>query len=374
MTHPSELPTPAALVDLDVAARNSERMRGRVERLGARLRPHVKTHKCVEIARMQLGADSGPITVSTLAEARHFAAAGFDDVTWAVPISLGRIDEAVQLARSLRRLTVLVDHAEAITALDAAAARHGRRATAMLEIDCGHHRTGVDPAGEEALELARALDRSAHVEFAGVLTHGGHAYARAGREALAAVAAQERGAVVGFAERLRRDGIEVGETSLGSTPTLSVAEELGGVTEARPGNYVFHDAFQAAIGSCELGDVAFSVLATVISTRADLGQIVIDAGALALSKDAGATHVDPEPGYGIVCDAEGAPIEGLRVTGLSQEHGVVRGPPPAIAARRIGERLRVIPNHSCLAAALHARYHGVRGGRVVERLEPSRGW
>jgi D-serine deaminase-like pyridoxal phosphate-dependent protein len=175
------------------------------------------------------------------------------------------------------------------------------------------------------------------------------------------VAEQERDVIVRFAERLRADGIEVPEVSVGSTPTMSVAEQLAGVTEMRPGNYVFYDAFQAAIGSCALDHCAFSVLASVIGVYP--GRVVVDAGALALSKDAGTG----DGGYGVVL-GQGA----FQVASLSQEHGVVRV--HADSHTRVGDQLRIIANHSCLAAACHDAYHVVRGDEVVDVWRPTRGW
>ena len=156
-------------------------------------------------------------------------------------------------------------------------------------------------------------------------------------------------------------------------PDHGGGRNLDGVDEIRPGNYAFFDVFQTAIGSCSLSEVAFSVLATVISVFPGQARAVIDAGALALSKDPGPTHVDPDCGYGrIVALEDQHPLPGLSLTSLSQEHGVVEG--PGTAALRPGTRLRVLPNHSCLAAACFDRYHVVQGTRVVEGWRPLRGW
>jgi D-serine deaminase-like pyridoxal phosphate-dependent protein len=245
----------------------------------------------------------------------------------------------------------------------------------LLEVDCGDHRTGVDPDADESVALARAIAAAKHVELVGILTHAGHSYACRDREQLAAVARQERDVAVAFAERLRRVGLAVAEVSIGSTPTMSAIDDLTGVTEVRPGNYVFYDAFQAAIGSCSLEDAAFSVLASVIGLYPEAGRLVLDAGALALSKDEGARHVDPAAGFGVLADLEGRPLnEALRLVSLSQEHGVVRRPSAALAGLGVGDRVRVIANHSCLAAALHPQLFVARGQDVVDRWQPLRGW
>ena len=370
----AELPTPAAIVDLGVVERNCVRMAERARDLGVRLRPHVKTHKCIEAARLSVEGHFGGICVATLAEARFFADAGFDDITYAVPISIARLPEAVTLAGEVR-LGLLVDHLDAVNALETEAGRAGSSLDVWLKIDCGYHRAGVLPGTPESHALVVALVNAAHLRFAGLLTHGGHSYGCHDVEGIRAVARQERDAVVGFADELRREGIDVPGVSVGSTPTMSVADDLTGVTEVRPGNYVLYDAFQAAIGSCRLEDAALSVLVSVIGVHGgESARVVTDGGVLALSQDAGARHVDPEAGYGIVADVDGHPIHGLRLSSLSQEHGLVHGEAGAFEALRVGDRLRIIANHSCLAAALHDRFEVVRDGQVVDVWRPVRGW
>jgi D-serine deaminase-like pyridoxal phosphate-dependent protein len=182
--------------------------------------------------------------------------------------------------------------------------------------------------------------------------------------------------VVRLAGRLEREGLRVPEVSVGSTPTMAAADDLSGVTEIRPGNYVFFDAFQVAVGSATLADVAFTVAASVIGLHPERGAVVLDAGALALSKDAGPVHVDPGCGFWIVLDPEtDAPLEAARLVMLSQEHGVVRVPSGFDWRRlHLGAVVRVVPNHSCLAAALFDHYHLVRGGEVIGTWRPTRGW
>jgi len=369
-----ELPTPCALVDRGRVDANTAWMSRRALELGVALRPHVKTHKCAEAGRLQVRGHFGGVTVSTLAEARAFAESGFEDITWAFPLSPDRAREALELGGSIERLNLLVDHDDAVTALEHAARTHDVRARVLLEVDCGDHRGGVDPTTDAGVALARRLQTSDRVDFRGVLTHGGHAYAATDRAAIAPVAAEERDVAVAFASRLRDEGIPVEEVSVGSTPTMRVVEDLSGVTEIRPGNYVFFDAFQAAIGSCGVDEIAFSVLATVVGAYTEQGKVIVNAGALALSKDAGPTHVDPDCGFGLVVSQDGATVHrDLRVTSLSQEHGQIRGA-GATDHFRVGDRLRILPNHSCLAAAQFDRYHVTSGTEVTETWTPTRGW
>jgi D-serine deaminase-like pyridoxal phosphate-dependent protein len=214
------------------------------------------------------------------------------------------------------------------------------------------------------------------VELRGILTHSGQAYACRTRAEAAAVAEHERAVMVAFASRLGEAGVPVPEISVGSTPACAAAERYDGVTEIRPGNYAFFDAYQAAIGSCGLRDaLAFSVLAMVIGAYPERGQVVLNAGALALSKDPGPVHVDRGCGFGVVCDLLGEPISGVRLEALSQEHGEASVTAPGFFARLpVGSKVRVIPNHSCLAAACFDRFHVIGGGEVVDEWFPARGW
>ncbi len=383
MTTIHDLPTPCALVDAGRVDINTRAMSARAARLGVRLRPHVKTHKTAEAARIQVREHFGGITVSTAAEARFFADAGFTDITWAVPLPPSKADIAADIAArdDVDRLHVLVDAPEALDGLEDAARRRGLRFSTFLKVDCGYGRAGVDPASDAAVGLARRLADSPRVDFAGVLAHGGHSYDCVDHVGLVAVATEERDVTAGFADRLRAASIEVPEVSIGSTPTAVVGEYLPGgltgVTELRPGNYAYFDAFQAAIGSCVIEHAAFTVLVTVIATHPERGSVLTDGGAVAFTKDPGATHV---PGrrstFGRVFDASMAVELDVDLCGLSQEHGKLKAlvSDADLRALRIGDRLRVVPNHSCLTAAAHAVHHVVDGVDVVGAWVPCRGW
>jgi D-serine deaminase-like pyridoxal phosphate-dependent protein len=370
------LKTPAALVDLDVVERNTTHMAERMARLGCRLRPHVKTHKCVEIARLQVRGHFGGITVSTLAEARLFAAAGFRDITYAFPLPINRIEEAASLGSQLDRFSVLLDHPATLHELETHSHRTGVRFSVFLKVDCGYHRVGVDPDRDESVWFAAKLSQSPHLDFRGILTHAGQSYRCRTLEEISRVAGQEREVMVAFANRLRQAGVRVDEVSVGSTPTMSVTQDLEGVTEARPGNYVFYDAFQASIGSCSLSDCAFSVLVTVVGQYPDRNKLVVDGGSLAFSLDPGPRHADPECGYGSFITTDGRrPMPELRLVSMSQEHGQIYGRGPIDFERYpVGSQLRIVPNHSCLAAAMFDRYHVVREDHVLDEWSPIRGW
>jgi len=332
----------------------------------------VKTHKCIEAAQLQVAGHFGGITVSTLAEAHYFAEGGFTDITWAFPLPLGRVVEALELTNQIERFAVVVDHMETLEVLEKEADKRCETVCVYLKLDCGYGRAGVQADDPTAMDLARRLSESPRINFRGILAHAGHSYDCRTPAEILRVAQEERDNAVLFAERLRHDGIAVEEVSVGSTPTMRLVEDLEGVTEIRPGNYVFFDLFQANIGACQIGEIAFSVLSTVVGRYPQRDAIVLDAGALALSKDPG---VHPQnPLFGLLTHPETgqAWTEGL-LGGLSQEHGKVswKG---AETMPQIGDRLRILPNHSCLSAACHPVYYVLRGMEVVDTWRPCRGW
>ncbi|MEC7520640.1 MAG: alanine racemase [Myxococcota bacterium] len=337
--------TPCLLLDRARLEANCARMRAAVARHGVRLRPHVKTAKCVEVAEAALGdAPFRGLTVSTLAEARRFREAGFEDLVYAVGITPQKLPAARALG-----LQVLTDEP------DVAAAIAEAGLDAWLEVDCGLDRGGRAPGDPALVEAARALGP----RLRGVLTHGGQSYACRTPEAMRQVAEEERRAAVEAAARIRAAGVPCPEVSVGSTPTALHAERLDGVTEVRAGVHVFFDLFQHAIGSCARDELALSVLASVISRRPD-GSVWIDAGTLALSSERSLDAVGGA-GFGEVTTLDGARLG--RVVSTHQEHGRVVGAAPL--ALSVGDQVRVWPNHACITAAMHDRYHVIEGGEVV---------
>lgn len=366
----SELKTPAFLVDLPKLKSNIQTMKERARLHGVRLRPHVKTHKTAEIARLQIADEASGITVSTLAEARFYQKAGFDDITYAFPIAPSKLDEAAELTAGLKHFQILLDQPETARAVEAYGRDNHVCFAVFLKVDCGYHRAGVDPAAPESVQLAGNMQASKHIQFKGILTHAGHSYHCRNKEEIIGIARQERDSMVEFAERLKHNGIACDTVSVGSTPTAVHSSGWQGVTEIRPGNYAFFDKFQADIGTCTLEDAAATVLTTIVAHYPQHNQMLIDAGAMALSKDPGAVHLDKKIVYGAVT---GNPQ--LKLFSISQEHGLITSQAPIVFNDYpLGSLLQLIPNHSCLTAALFPEYHVIDDNQVVDQWKPIRGW
>ncbi|WP_421998725.1 alanine racemase [Reyranella sp.] len=372
-----DLPTPALILDRAILRRNLKRMSDRLRDAGVALRPHLKTAKSVEIGRMAVDGHDGRITVSTLAEARYFADGGFTDILYGVGIVPSKLPAVADLRRRGVNLRVVTDSAAVARAI-ADAATDGDTFSVFIEIDSGAGRAGLPwPELPGLLEIARILQAAPGVELAGVMTHAGHSYHESTPEGVAAVAERERQAIVGAAEALRAAGLPCPIVSAGSTPTAVHSRDFTGITEMRPGVYVFNDLDQECIGACGPQDIALSVLASVIGHYPHRNQMLVDAGALALSKDISAQEFRPQVGFGTIVDA---PVKDMAVVACSQEHGFVGAPDPLpFGNLPIGSRVRVLPNHACITAAAYDRYYvvdsEVDGGRsVVDVYDRINGW
>lgn len=358
-----ELPTPCLVLDRAILRRNLARMAGAMARHGVPLRPHMKTAKSIDVAWLALAGQPGGITVSTLHEAGYFAAHGIRDILYAVGITPQKLDAVAGLNARGADVAVLTDDLDVAAAI----AAQPRPPRTLIEIDTGEARGGLTPDDDRLLPLAERLGAC----LAGVMTHAGHSYSGRSTAEIAAIAEAERAGAVRAAQRLRAAGHPAPIISVGSSPTAAHAESLAGVTEVRAGVYMFGDLFQAEIGTHEHADIAVTVLASIIGRRP--GQVLIDAGALALSKDRSTESAPRDWGYGRVLDLHGAPLGDSLVRRAYQEHGVVELDPPLDLV--VGAKLRVAPNHTCMTAAAHDRYHVVDGSDEVIAVWPRvNGW
>lgn len=344
----ASLPTPFVAVHLRRLTANLERVASIAHNHHVALRPHVKTHKCIEIARMQLGLGAVGITAAKPEEALVFINAGVPSVTVAYPIvAPQRAQLLLQAAeRHACDLRFVVDSHEGVDAI-ALAVHREQTASLLLEIDVGLERCGVRPESEALAHIAGAIQRSPRLRLRGILSHAGHAYAASGKREIAAIADDERSQMKFVVDRLSALRIEVEEVSVGSTPTVLAAQSFDGVTEIRPGNYVFLDSTACRLGVAHRSDLALAIVSTVVSVNPRY--CILDAGSKMLSSDTG-PHGSGGSGGGDfgLCMALGSVAaswtHGRRVVRLSEEHGfVVHGGEPLT----IGTRVLVFPNHAC---------------------------
>ena len=372
-----QLDTPAALVDLDRMQRNIARMQQRLDSLGVRFRPHVKTSKCVQVVEAQRAAGAQGITVSTLREAEEFFASGVTDILYAVGIVPTKLPQALRLRRQGCDLKLVTDNVDAANAIAAFGREHGETFETWIEIDCDGHRSGIPPDAAVLLDVGRALAQPG-ASLGGVMTHAGSSYDLDQPEALAAMAEQERAACVRAAERLRAAGHACANVSVGSTPTALSARSLAGVTEVRAGVYVFFDLVMANVGVCTPADIALSVLTTVIGHQAEKGWAIVDAGWMAMSRDRGTQKQRRDYGYGQVCALDGTPLAGYVMSGANQEHGILSrdGEPDREIVQRlpVGTRLRILPNHACATGAQFPEYMAVAADGSVSTWQRFYGW
>lgn len=373
----TSLATPCALLEEERMMRNIERLKRHLEPLRVSFRPHLKTAKCVEIARRMMASPAGPATVSTLTEAEQFAAAGVRDILYAVGIAPAKLDRVLALRRKGVDVSIILDSREQAQAVTAKSREAGERIPVLIEVDSDGARGGVRPGDSLLVDIGRELhERGA--ELRGVMTHAGGSYDRSGAAALEEIAEQERLAAVTSAEALRAAHLPCPVVSVGSTPTAHFARDLRGVTEVRAGVYVFFDLVMAGIGVCTIDDLALSVLATVIGHQRERGWILIDAGWMAMSRDRGTANQSVDQGYGLACDVHGRPYTDLVMFQANQEHGVLALRPGSHAPLPdlpVGAQVRILPNHACATGAQHDRYHVLSaGGRVSAQWRRFSGW
>jgi D-serine deaminase-like pyridoxal phosphate-dependent protein len=351
------------------------------ERNGVSLRPHLKTAKSIDVARLVLQDQKGGIAVSTLKEAQYFAENGVQDIQYAVGIVPDKLERVAAIQSTGARITLITDSVEVARAIAAKGPELGSAFHVQVEIDCGEGRSGALPDRPELFEIATIIDQAPHANFAGVMTHAGHSYSCRTVVEVEEVAEAERAAVVNAAERIRELGIVCPNVSVGSTPTALYARSLEGVTETRPGVYMFGDMFQAQINSCEVSDLAVSVVAEVVSHHEPLNRLLVDAGALALSKDRSTKNLPNDVGFGMVADIDGNPfVPQMQVARVYQEHGQIALPSGrSVDDLPIGTRLRIYPNHVCMTAAMYEQYHVVDsengdGRQIVATWPRINGW
>lgn len=356
--------TPALAIDWAVVSRNVAAMAALASERGVALRPHVKTHKLIPLAQLQVACGAVGVTVAKLNEAEAMAAGGISDVLVAYPVvGSSKLRRLLDLAASGINLAVALDSAPAALDLAIAARARSLVVPVLIEIDTGLRRCGVQSAAE-ALELARLADDQHGTSFAGIATHEGHAYATSGAEGLRQATEDAAGAMREVAQALEDAGLPAKTVSMGSSGTARFGIGLEGTTEFRPGTYVFNDRTQVALGAAAREECAAAIVATVVS-RAVPGQAVIDAGSKVLTSDR-MLVANPRPTFGELADDPDC-----EVVRMSEEHGILGG--GAVERLAVGDRVAVLPNHICPVVNLFDSVRVLRAGNVERWPVDARG-
>jgi D-serine deaminase-like pyridoxal phosphate-dependent protein len=350
-----DLPTPAVLIDQPRVFANIDRMQELADRRGIRMRPHAKTHKSPVIARWQVDRGAIGICCAKLGEAEVFADAGFTDIRVPYPINPRNGPRVLQLLERTS-LSFIVDHLGVAQGWSEFMRTAGRTVDVLIKVDVGFHRCGIDPDPARAVPFIRDVASLPGLNLRGLLSHAGHAYQAASEDQLRSIAEDEARTLQQLATLVRDNGVEIDELSAGDTPTARFSLQQQWLTEFRSGNYVYFDRTQVGLGAATIDDCALVVLATVVSKPA-ADRIVLDCGSKTLSSD-GARGFSPMAGYGAVLQEPNGSAGGPRmidsnllIERLSEEHGVVRVI-SGYTALEPGDRVRIIPNHSCVISNL----------------------
>ncbi|MEM6649421.1 MAG: alanine racemase [Pseudomonadota bacterium] len=372
-----DLETPAAILELPKLKANAQRMIDQGEQLGVIRRPHVKTLKSIEAAKIY-ARDTDRITVSTLLEAEAFAKAGYKDILYGVGIAPNKLDRVAKMIQSGVDLTLMIDNIKAAEIVSAYAEKVKVSMAAMIEVDVDGHRAGIHPDSEELLDVAAALTRDGHARLRGIAAHAGSSYGCKTLDDVADLAEVERVGSVKAATRLREAGYEVPDISVGSTPTALYARNLDGVTELRAGVYATFDLVMAGVGVCDIDDIALSILCSVIGHQEDKGWIIVDAGWMAMSRDRGTQAQKVDQLYGVVCDIHGEVMDDLILKQTNQEQGIIvrkDGKPISAKDYPYGHMFRILPNHACATGGQHNKYLVVDDStKVVDEWERLNAW
>jgi D-serine deaminase-like pyridoxal phosphate-dependent protein len=361
-----DVETPVVLVDLDRLKNNIMLIQEIADARGVRLRPHIKTHKCLEIARMQRDAGAAGITASKVDEALVFVRAGFHSLTLAYPLVADeKLDRLLKASGSENvDLRLIVDSLEGVASISRAAERHGMLIHVFLKVDVGLHRCGLKEGDPLLVKLAQEIEDYPLLSLAGILSHAGHIYGSKDSEEALCIAREEARIMMGVREQFENEGMRIGEVSVGSTPTVLASDRYEGITEIRPGNYVFMDRTPLRLKLIGAERIALSVMAMVVSANDEY--FIVDAGSKVLSSDTGAHGIKGMEGYGLAYPVERFQDQDreMALVKLSEEHGFLARQDFDVP---IGARVRIVPNHACVVANLADSYLIVEQDRVVDR-------
>lgn len=355
---------PTLLVDEQRCRANIRRMAEKARRNGVSLRPHFKTHQSHEVGRWFREEGVTACTVSSVRMASYFAEDGWSDITVAFPLNYLEGEEINRLASTIQ-LNVLAVNAAALRGL---LEKLTNPVGVFIEVDAGYHRTGIDPSDNATLEeILTVVEGSPLLTFKGLLTHAGHSYNCRSAIEILTIHQQSTAVMKRVGARLRPRYPDL-VISVGDTPTCSLANDFTDIQEIRPGNFVFYDIMQRAIGSCNDDNIAIALACPVVATYPSRGEIIVHGGGVHLSKDA-IKQDDGSPLFGKVVRLTKAgwtiPATAMTVKSLSQEHGIVRASAEDCAAVKPGDLLGILPVHSCMTADVMTEYYTLSGKRIT---------
>lgn len=353
-----EIDTPALLVDNSIMQRNIDLMQKICNNANVKLRPHIKTHKSIDIARKQIEKGAIGIACAKVSEALVFAEAGFKDIQIAnIIVGEHKLRNLLKIKSITKSLKVCVDNFDNAKILNDFFELNQQTIDVLILVDSGYHRCGLQDK-DKIRELAKYLNKSKSLNLAGITTHAGHAYGATNRNALEEIARNEAIFMVEIAEYLRNNGIIIKDVTVGSNPTARISSQIKGVTEIRTGNYVFNDMIQVNLGTVEEKDCALTVLTQVISIPSK-DRVIVDAGSKSFSSDKGAHGNETNKFYGKIIG------KNANIVRLSEEHGIINHQNEYF---EVGERIRVIPNHACTTMNMFDKAYIIEQNKILKEI------
>jgi D-serine deaminase-like pyridoxal phosphate-dependent protein len=354
-----QISTPALLIDEQQMIANLRDMQSAADSHGVTLRPHCKTHKSPILAKRQIELGAKGITVAKTAEAELMFSHGIDNIFIANQITHSLKIRRLRKLHEKARIIIGIDHPAQINLLKKEFENYSKPINVRIEIDCGFGRCGLTPANPQLPVLAKTIAKTKWLNLEGLFTHAGQAYSAKSCEEIKAIAKTEANEILKAKDILLKSGIKLASISVGSTPTAKEVINNEGITEVRPGNYIFYDGIQKALRVATSEDCSLLVLATVISQPAK-DRIVCDAGSKALNLDKGAHSTSLITYFGEIQNIAG------HIERVSEEHGIITLEKEQDV--EIGSALLILPNHACTVANLYEQYHLVKQDLSVQTM------
>ena len=372
-----QLFTPCLIIDKSKFTNNIERLSTIINKTKKNFRPHIKTAKCKEIAKIFVSNFGSQAMVSTVEEIEQLKDCGIDDFLYSVAIVPNKLKRIANCLSDTCKVTVSIDHISMAQELVSFCKATGSKISAVIELDFDGHRSGVRPnAKQQIIEIGKCLKDAGL--FRGIMAHAGESYNLSNLDELINCAKNEAEQTLQAVNILKNISIDCDLVTVGSTPTVLADYHNNEINELRAGVFVFFDLVQTGVGVCNIEDIALSVLTSVISINQEIDAIIVDAGWMALSRDRGTSSQKIDFGYGQVCYEDGKIIEDVIVSGVQQEHGIIqlrKGSKAKLPDMKPGDILRILPNHACATAAAHDRYYVVNNkSSEIEVWDRFNGW